>query len=46
LIEKDIVEIWGMGMQTQSYETALGTTNTVPYVFGYYANLVTKAGDR
>jgi flagellar biosynthesis GTPase FlhF len=46
LIEKDIVEIWGMGMNNQSYETALGSSNTVPYIFGYYANLVTKAGDR
>ena len=46
LLEKDIVEIWGMGMNNKQYETVLGGSSTIPYVYGYYINLITKAGDR
>ncbi len=46
LLEKDIIEIWGMGMNNKQYETVLGGSSTIPYVYGYYINLITKAGDR
>jgi uncharacterized Zn finger protein (UPF0148 family) len=46
LLEGDVVEFWGLGMPIQTYETILGGTNTIPNIWIYYANLITKAGDR
>ena len=46
LIEKDIIEVWGMGLGNETYETVMGAKKTIPVILGEHVNLVKKAGDR
>ncbi len=46
IIEDDIIEIWGYGAGTFSYETVMGAENTVPSIDGEYVELLVKAGSR
>ncbi len=46
IIEDDIIEIWGYGAGTFSYETVMGAEKTVPKIEGKYIELLVKAGSR
>ena len=43
IIEDDIVEVWGFGGGNETYETAIGGTNTIPVIFAEYIDIIQKA---
>ena len=46
IIEDDIIEIWGYGADTFSYETVMGAEKTVPKMIAKHVELLVKAGSR
>lgn len=42
IIEKDIIEVWGFGGGVETYETVLGSENTIPVINAEYITILDK----